>query len=84
VIGLLQCGPCIPWWKKVCVVGFRVKGNQPRNTRNTRKKSFWGWKGLVCLYGGVCCDESVGVLMILAGLVYFRVFSVFRGKRLGL
>jgi len=27
VTGLLPCGPCIPWWKKVCVVWFRVKGN---------------------------------------------------------
>jgi len=36
---------------------------------------------LDCLYDGVCCDESVGVLMILAGLVYFRVVSVFRGGK---
>jgi len=29
----------------------------------------------------VCCDESVGVLMILVGLVYFRVVSVFSGGK---
>jgi len=26
-IGLLPCGQCVQWWKKVCVVWFKVKGD---------------------------------------------------------